>query len=347
VQARVLTLRELNRATLARQLLLERKKLGLAAALERVAGLQAQWAPAPYVGLWTRVAAFRREQLERALLRLRVVRAVLMRGTIHLVSRADYHRFGAAVGAPPWLRPEAADVAERLHDAIRAFGGEPRTRAEVTEFLAQAHGIRPPLAEAVWYGLRTRGRLTHAPESGLWGGSGLTRYVALEHEPVDAEAARVELVRRYLGAFGPATRADIAEWSGLRVRDLVRPLDVLEPLARFQDERGRELLDLPRAPRPAADAVAPVRFMPRFDNLVLSHKDRTRVLAEEHRGGVIDGGWVKSTFLVDGFVAGVWEVEGGRIALEPFVSLTRTQQAEVADESARLSAWLAAAAPSR
>jgi hypothetical protein len=263
-----------------------------------------------------------------------------MRGTIHLVSRADYHRFGAAVGHPPWLRPEAAEVAETLHDSIRSFGSEPRTRAEVAAFLAEAHALKQPLAEAVWYGLRIRGRLTHAPESGLWRGSGLTRYVALEHEPVDAKAARVELVRRYLAAFGPATRADIAEWSGLRVRDIERPLESLEPLSRFRDESGRELLDLPRAARPAADAVAPVRFMPRFDNLVLSHKDRTRVLADEHRGEVIEGGWVKSTFLVDGFVAGVWEVENGRVVTDPFVRLTRTQQAEVADEARRLETWL-------
>jgi hypothetical protein len=337
---RTLTLRDLNRATLARQLLLERRKLGLVAALERVAGLQAQWAPAPYVGLWTRVAGFRREQLERALLGLRVVRAVLMRGTIHLVSLPDYHRFGAAVGQPPWLRPEAAELAETLHDAIRAFGSEPRTRAEVTAFLAEEHGLQQPLADALWYGLRTRARLTHAPESGLWRGAGLTRYVALDDEPVDPEAARVDLVRRYLGAFGPATRADVAEWSGLRVRDLEAPLDALEPLARFRDERGRELLDLPRSPRPAADAVAPVRFMPRFDNLILSHKDRTRVLAEEHRRGVIEGGWVRSTFLVDGFVAGVWEVEGGRVQTKSFVPLTRTQKAEVADEARRLETWL-------
>ena len=344
---RVLTLRELNRATLARQLLLERKKLGVLAALERVAGLQAQWAPAPYVGLWTRVVGFRREQLERALLSRRVVRAVLMRGTIHLVSRADYHRFGAAVGAPPWLRPEAAEVADMLHDAIRAFGTEARTRTEVAEFLAQEHGIESPLAEAVWYGLRTRGRLTHAPESGLWRTSGLTRYVALEDAPTEGATARAGLVRRYLAAFGPATRADIAEWSGLRVRELEEPLEALEPLTRFRDERGRELLDLPRAPRPAADAIAPVRFMPRFDNLVLSHKDRTRVLAEEHRAGVIEGGWVKSTFLVDGFVAGVWEVDDGRVRLEEFVHLSRTRRAELADEAARLSAWLGPAASSR
>jgi hypothetical protein len=337
---RVLTRRELNRATLARQLLLERRRIGLVPAVERLAGLQAQWAPAPYVGLWTRVEGFRREALERALLARRIVRAVLMRGTIHLVSLADYGRFGLAVGPPPWLRPDAADLGDRLHDAIRAFGRVPRTRAEVMEFLAREHGVDLRGAEAAWYALRTRSRLMHAPESGLWRQSGLTRYVAIDHPPADPAAARVELVRRYLGAFGPASRADIGVWSGLRVRELEPALDALEPLRLFRDEQGRELYDLPRAPLPDGDARAPVRFLPRFDNLLLSHKDRTRVLAEEHRPGVIDGGWVRSTFLVDGAVAGAWEVEGGRVRLEPFEPLPRSVRREVEDEAARLEAWL-------
>jgi hypothetical protein len=339
---RTLSLRELNRATLARQLLLERRQLPVPRALERVAGLQAQWAPAPYVGLWTRVAEFRREQLERSLLGGRVVRAVLMRGTIHLVSRADYSLFGAAVGPPPWLRAEARELADTLHDSIRAFGTTPRTRTEIAAFLAREHGLDPTLSDALWYGLRTRARLVHAPESGLWRGNGVTRYFALEAEPAEPDAARAELVRRYLAAFGPATRADIAEWSGLRIRDLDPVLDALVPLARFRDERERELLDLPRAPRPAGDTPAPVRFMPRFDNLVLAHKDRSRIIADAHRGAVIDGGWVKSTFLVDGFVAGTWEAEHGRVVVEPFAPLPRTAKRAVADEAARLEAWLAA-----
>jgi len=339
---RTLSLRELNRATLARQLLLERRRLPIPRALERVAGLQAQWAPAPHVGLWTRVAGFRRDALERALLRGQVVRAVLMRGTIHLVSRGDYGLFGAAVGAPPWLRPEARELAETLHDAIRAFGETPRTRSEIAEFLAREHGLDRALSDALWYGLRTRARLVHAPESGFWRGNGVPRYVALPAEPVEPSAARAELVRRYLLAFGPATRSDIAEWSGLRVRELGAVLDALEPLARFRDERDRELLDLPRAPRPAADTPTPVRFMPRFDNLVLAHKDRTRIIADEHRGAVIDGGWVKATFLVDGFVAGTWEIERGRVRVEPFAPIPRTAKRTVADEAARLEAWLAA-----
>lgn len=339
---RVLTLRELNRATLARQLLLERRTVPLLRALERVAGLQAQWGPAPYVGLWTRIAGFKRSALERALARRQAVRAVLMRGTIHLVSLADYARFGAAVGTPPWLRPEAAALGDELHDAIRAFGETPRTRQEIFAYLASEHGIEKERAETLWYALRIRGRLTHAPETGYWKTTGLTRYVTIPHDAAQPDAARAELVRRYLGAFGPATRADVSEWSGLRVRDLEPALDALEPLARFRDEQGRELLDLPRAPRPSADTPAPVRLMPRFDNLILSHKDRNRVLADEHRGLVIDGGWVKSTFLLDGFVAGTWEIEDGRIRLEPFAPLSRAATRELKAEASSLEAWLAA-----
>lgn len=340
MRGRTLTLRELNRATLARQLLLGRRRIGTVAAVERLAGLQAQWAPAPYVGLWTRVEGFRRGALERALLSRRIVRAVLMRGTIHLVSLADYGRFGAAVGLPPWLRADAADLGDRLHTSIREFGSVPRTRAEVMEFLAREHGVNPPNAEAAWYALRTRSRLTHAPESGMWQQKGLTHYVAIEHPPVDPATARTELIRRYLGAFGPATRADIGVWSGLRVRDFEPALEALEPLRRFRDNAGRELYDLPRAPLPDADTPAPVRFLPRFDNLVLAHKDRTRVLPEEYRPAVIDGGWVRSTFLVDGTVAGAWEVDDGHIRIEAFAPLPRVWRREVEDEAARLEAWL-------
>ncbi|HEX5245558.1 MAG TPA: winged helix DNA-binding domain-containing protein [Gaiellaceae bacterium] len=337
---RVLTQRELNRATLARQMLLERKRVSVVAAVERLAGMQSQWAPAPYVGLWTRVAGFRRDQLERAMLERRIVRAVLMRGAIHLVSLADYGIFGTAVRRPPWLKPDAAALGDRLHDAVRAFGREPRTRAEIAAFLDREHGVDVKSADAAWYALRTNARLTHAPESGLWQPRGKTRYMTIESAPVEGSAARAELVRRYLAAFGPATRTDVAEWSGLRVTDVQPALDALEPLRRFADERGRELFDLPRAPRPPADSQAPVRLLPRFDNLVLSHKDRTRVLPEEYRGGVIDGGWVKSSFLVDGLVAGVWEVEQGRIRVEPFAPLPRAVRRELEDEAAGLEAWL-------
>ena len=327
---RVLTLRELNRATLARQLLLERKRLSLVAAVERIAGLQAQWAPAPYVGLWTRMDGFRRDALERALRSNAVVRAVLMRGTIHTVSLRDYAVFRAAVGEPPWAK--GVETANGMHEAARAFCSIPRTRSEI------AVAVGHPLEDRTWYALRSRAGLAHAPESGLWKQRGKTHYVAIPVSQPEQAAARAELVRRYLAAFGPATRADIAEWSGLRIGDLEPVLESFRPRAR--DEQGRALYDVPRAPLPAGDAPAPVRFMPRFDNLVLAHKDRTRVIANEDRGQVIDGGWVKSTFLVDGFVAGTWELENDRVRIEPFAPLRRTVRREVEGEAKRLEQWL-------
>jgi hypothetical protein len=341
VRVRTLTVRELNRATLARQLLLERRELPVVRALERLAGLQAQWAPAPYVGLWTRLASFRRQTLERALLREEAVRAVLMRGTVHLVSRRDYGVFGSAVASPSWVRPESAQLADSVHDVVLEFGQEPRTRAEVLSWLRDTHGIEHDGGLGFWYALRTVGRLTHAPESGVWKQPPETRYVLIDHEQIDPQPARERLVHAYLGAFGPATRADISEWSGLRVRDFEPALASLEPLRRFRDERGRELLDLPRSPLPPADSPAPVRFLPRYDNLVLSHTDRTRVISDEHRRIVIHGGgMVEATFLVDGFVAGMWKVERDRVRVEPFGPLPRVIRREVEDEAARLEAWL-------
>jgi len=341
VPVRTLTVRDLNRATLARQLLLERRRIPLLRALERVAGLQAQWAPAPYVGLWTRVEGFRRETLERALLREQAVRAVLMRGTVHLVSHRDYELLGSAVALPPWVGPESAALAERVHDSLLEFAREPRTRAEVLTWLKEAHGIDHDGGAGFWYALRTVGRMTHAPASGTWKQPRETRYVLIDHEQMDPAPAREHLVRRYLAAFGPATRADIAEWSGLRVRDLEPALEALEPLRRFRDEHGRELVDLRRAPLPPGDSPAPVRFLPRYDNLVLSHADRTRVITDEHRRTVIHGGgMVEATFLVDGFVAGLWKVERGRVRVEPFAPLPRAWRREVDDEASRLEAWL-------
>jgi hypothetical protein len=148
-------------------------------------------------------------------------------------------------------------------------------------------------------------------------------------------------VRRYLAAFGPATRADIADWSGLRVADFAPALDALEPLRRFRDENDRELLDVQRAPLPSADTPAPVRFLPKWDNVLLGHADRRRVISDEHRKGVVaKNGDVAPTFLVDGFVAGMWRVEKGRVVTAPFAPLPRAAAREVADEAALLEAWL-------
>ena len=342
---RTLTLRELNRATLARQLLLRRHRLPVTRALERVAGLQAQWNPSPYIGLWTRLHDFRPQALSRALAERRVVKATLMRLTVHLVSRVDYASFTAALdgGRATKLPRQTLDFAERHADAVREHvrSGEPLSRSEIYAWLGLDPRLeaQPPLS---WEALRIRGRLAHTPDSALWSTPRRMRFGAVEVELPETQAARTTLVRRYLAAFGPATRADIAQWSGMRVRDVAPALAALEPLRQFRDEAGRELLDLARAPLPPPDTPAPARLLPRFDNLVLSHDDRSRVLSAEHRAAVIRGGDVAAPFLVDGFVAGLWQLDGGRVVLEPLAPLTRAARRELLDEAARLEAFVRA-----
>jgi len=343
---RVLTLKELNRATLARQLLLERKKIGALAAIERLAGLQAQWPPSPYIGLWSRVTGFRREALERALLNGEVVKPTVMRGTLHLVTTRDYPIFWWALRDMPTWYDET-----HLAHALRALKGvrrlaemAPLTHKQGLAYLEEEHGHGDELTRRrIFHAVRRHAHLLHAPESALWRG----RPTGVFHpypEPDDVEvlAARTALVRRYLGAFGPSSRADIADWSGLRVADFAQALDALEPLRRFRDENGRELLDLPRAPLPPPDTPAPVRFLPKWDNTLLAHADRRRVLPEELRRSVIaKNGDVTQTFLVDGVVAGSWTADrAGNVTLTPFAPLPRAARRDVEDEQARLETWL-------
>lgn len=344
---RTLTLRELNRATLARQLLLRRHRLPLTRAVERVGGLQGQWPPAPYLGLWSRLEGFRRDALELALRQRRIVKATVMRTTLHLVSARDYAVLTAALdgGRALALDDRALAFGERFAPRARELLLEEGSlsRSEVFERLGDDRAI-DDLAGTPWlpwYAVRVRGRIVHAPASAFWKPRQPTRYVALDGVVFpDAAAARVELVRRYLAAFGPATRADLRQWSGMRASDLGPALAALEPLRRFRDVDGRELLDLPRAPLPPADTPAPTRFLPRFDNLLLSHADRRRILTDEQRRAVIQGGMVDQTFLVDGFVAGTWTLERGRVRLDPFAALPRTARRELIEEAARLEAFV-------
>ena len=180
-------------------------------------------------------------------------------------------------------------------------------------------------------------------ETALWEPRNVGRFVAVEEPEAHVpDEARAEMIRRYLAAFGPSSRRDINAWSKMDMPGIQRALDLLEPLRRFRDEQGRELLDVPRAPLPAADTPAPVRFLPKWDNVLLSFADRTRVLPEAHRKSVIRmNGDVAQTFLVDGFVAGIWRVEDGRVLLEPFEPLARAVRRELEDEAGRLEAFLA------
>jgi hypothetical protein len=342
---RTLTLTELNRAMLARQLLLERRKIGVLPAIERLAGMQAQWPPSPYVGLWSRVAGFRRESLEQAVLRGRVVKPTVMRGTLHLLTARDYPIFFAALQAmPTWYDETHLAHAREAMQGVRALAeGGQLTLKEALEQLEREHGHVATEARRIFHALRRHAHLLHVPESALWASRPVAAYYAHpEPTPVETLAARAEVVRRYLAAFGPSTRADIADWSGLRVTDFLPALELLEPLRRFRDENGRELLDLPRAPLPPAGTPAPVRFLPKWDNTLLAHADRRRVLPDELRKAVIaKNGDVAQTFLVDGVVAGSWSADGkGKVALTPFAPLPRTARRAVDEEAARLQAWL-------
>jgi hypothetical protein len=342
VTGRVLTLRELNRATLARQLLLQRKRLSPTAVIERLVGMQAQWPPAPYVGIWTRTTSFRRETLERELASAAVVKATVMRQTLHLVTRRDYALLRAALSETNF--PDQTAVARRLAPSVRALAATgPLTTAEALAYLEREHGLTGMNARRAWRGARVRAHVVHHHESALWRARPESRFVALEepesHVPVEA---RAEVLRRYLAAFGPASRRDIVAWSMMHVPEIARALERLEPLLRFRDERGRELLDVPRAPMPDAATPAPVRFLPKWDNVLLAYADRTRVLPEQYRRTVISmNGDVAQTFLVDGFVAGMWRVENGRVVLEPFSALRRSVRRVLEDEAGRLEAFLA------
>jgi Winged helix DNA-binding domain len=342
VADRVLTLRELNRATLARQLLLERKRRSPRAVIERLVGMQAQWPPAPYVGIWTRTTGFRREALERELARAAVVKATVMRQTLHLVTWRDYGLLRAALSETNF--PDQTENAKRFAGPVRALAESGSvTTAEALGYLEREHGLTALDARRAWRGARVRGHLLHHHETALWRARADGRFVAVDepevHVPVEA---RAEILRRFLVAFGPASRRDISAWSMMHMPEIDAALERLEPLRRVRDEKGRELLDIPRAPLPDPGTPAPVRFLPKWDNLLLAFADRTRVLSEEHRKTVIRvNGDVAPTFLVDGFVAGTWRVEDGHVQIEPFGSLPRSARRDVEDGAARLEAFLA------
>ena len=339
---RVLTLRELSRATLARQLLLDRRQLSPTKVVEHLVGMQAQWPPAPYVGIWTRTTSFRREALERQLKSGAIVKATAMRQTLHLVTQRDYALIRAAQSETNY--PWQSERAKRLAPLVRSLAADgPVTTTEGLALLEDEHDLTGIDARRAWQAARNRAHLVHHHETALWQARPGGRYVALDepeaHDPTDA---RAEMFRRYLLAFGPASRKDVMQWAMFHVPETQRALDRLEPLRRFRDEQGRELLDVARAPLPDPETPAPVRFLPKWDNVLLAWADRARVLPEQYRKTVIrSNGDVAQTFLVDGFVAGTWTAEDGRIVTKPFAPLSRALKGAVEEEAARLEAFLA------
>ncbi len=341
-----MTQRELNRALLARQLLLERARLSIPRALERIGGIQNQYAPNAYVRLWSCLEDFRRDDLTRALERRSVVQGTLMRETIHVVSKRDYALFAAGIrvsGQEWWRRvnevPVEVDMRVFARRARRFLHGSVRSRAEIEAFL-RAHDF----PRASLWGFGHWLDLIRVPPSGTWEQRRASMF-ALAEEWVGAldatEGAGIEhLARRYLAGFGPASRNDISSWSKVPAAKLA-PVLARMTLRRFRDEQGRELLDLPRAPLPDPETPAPVRFLPTWDATLLVHARRTGILPEGYRARVFSTKTPHSvgTFLVDGAVAGTWRYEAGRVEITPFERLDRAVQRDLRGEADRLAAF--------
>ncbi|HEY2601860.1 MAG TPA: winged helix DNA-binding domain-containing protein [Thermoleophilaceae bacterium] len=338
----VLTQRHLNRALLARQLLLERGRGGIPRTLERVGGIQAQYAPSMYVGLWSRIEGFEREQLTRALERRSVAQGTLLRITIHLVSAGDWWPFAVAVreARRRWLLTNRAEAggARRLEPAARklraAMAGGSMTTAEIRSLLGKALGYNAPL----WIDM------VRVPPSGTWDRRRADLYACAEDwlgppdGALDVDAAVDHLVRSCLRGFGPMPGADVANFTGVAAADVAASLERLE-LRTFVDEQGKELVDLPRAPLPDPDTPAPVRFLPVWDaTMLLATIRRTGIFPERHRAALANTSYPQAAplFLVDGVVAGAWKFEAGRVRMDPFEKLDRATLRALREEAERL-----------
>jgi DNA glycosylase AlkZ-like len=354
---RLLCPRALNRALLARQLLLYRIKLPAAAKVERLVGMQAQVPDFPYVGLWSRLEGFQHEELSRLVETRRAVRASMHRCTIHLVTTRDYLRLrplfqsvlerGFETGSP-FGRQIAGVDRQALLAAGRALLGErPLTVNELAKELSERWPGKPP--EPLAYALRYMEPLVFVPPRGTWGGRGLVRTTtaaAWLGQPIGPSSSLDDLVTRYLAAFGPATIMDMQAWSGMtRMREV---FERLRPrLISFRDEHDRALFDLPKAPRPDPDTPAPARFLPDYDNILLGHADRSRILGPGRHLGMFDSNAVmKGSLLLDGFVRGIWiPIKGQgsrRLVITPFDEpIPKQDRAPVVEEGLRLLAFLA------
>lgn len=341
---RTLTEAELNRALLARQLLLDRSRLSLTKALERIAGIQAQYAPAMYVGLWSRLEGFEREQLTQALERRTVVQGTSLRATIHLLTPRDWWVFSTATverRRREWVRTRKLATPAQMDEAV----------ARVRPLFDEGPVERKALQEAIGLGapgisgINAWLDLVRVPPSGTWDRRRADLFADAadwigprpELEPAEATA---ELARSYLRGFGPGSAAEIADWAGLGPAEVREALELLE-LRRFRAEDGEELVDLPRLPLPDPRAPAPVRFLPTWDATLLVHARRSQILPERHRSKVFSTKTPQSvaTFLVNGRVAGTWRYEQGRVAIEPFERLDKSARVGVDEEAERLAAF--------
>jgi hypothetical protein len=348
----VLDRRSLNRALLERQLLSRRRRLSPAAVIERLVGLQGQNPLDPYVALWSRIEGFRPELLATLLTERRAVRMPLLRGTIHLVTADD------AAGLRPVLRPVldrafatgspfgrrlgGVDVEEVIAAGRSLLEEGPRTRAELRRLLGERWPARD--AEAMAMAITYLLPVVQVTPRGVWGRSGQATWApgdAWLGRPLDGPGDVERVIERYLGAFGPASVADVQAWSGLtRLREVIDR----SRLRLFRAQDGRELFDVPRGPLPDPDTPAPPRFLPVYDNVFLGHADRSRIVDEDDRRRALAAEVSDASVLVDGFVRATWRLHGrGQAALEvrPAHRLSRREAVEVADEGVRLLTFLA------
>jgi len=356
-----LTLRDLNRATLARQMLLRRERGTVAAVVSRLVAMQAQLARPPFVGLWTRTEGFRRADLHAALVARKLVRVTSLRGTLHLMTAADFVGLRGAI--QPALDKGLQSI---LKDRLETFDAAAVT-AETRTFFGKAPATFDALRihfkkkypkgdeRAMAYAMRLTLPLVQVPADTAWSFPAAADFALADEwlgKPVPtAIQPAATLILRYLAAFGPATPADAQTWSALG--GLREAFEALRPkLVTFRDERKHELFDLPDAPRPSGDTPAPVRFLPEFDNLLLSHDDRTRVIADAHRSRVFSKNLqVKAAFLVDGLVAGTWKAErkkkAATLTIEPFAAVPKKITGALEEEGDALLQFLESDAESR
>lgn len=351
---RILTLRELNRATLARQLLLERARLPPLSTIKRLVGLQGQVQNAPYIGLWTRLKAFERADLTDLIEQRLAVRAASIRMTLHLMGAEDYVLLHPIFQTPPRSRQlhlfarqaEGFDL-DQFKAVMRAYLQEkPRTGTEVR---AKMEEIYPGLSQdRIVHAATMQLALIQTFPAGTWNFTGPLTYTEastwLDRSFASPSESQRHLIVRYLAAFGPASVKDIQAWSGVtKLQSAVERLR--SELLTSRDERGRELFDLPGAPLPEARTPAPVCFLPVFDNLLLAHEDRRRIIADAYRPFVFPGqAMVRATFLVDGFVQGTWKIERkaalATLVIEPFEPLSDQARNELWEEGERLMSWI-------
>ncbi len=349
-----LSLRALNRATLHRQLLLQRSPLTALQVLHQVAGMQAQAPNPPYYGLWTRMAAFTQQDLITLVQDRAVVRISLMRGTIHLVTAADCLAWRPLL-QPVHERGFAGNWGKHLPgadlDSIAKAGrelaeAEPMTFAVLGERLKEKFPELdgPSMAQAI----RTYVPLVQVPPRGLWGFSGQAKHTSAEHwlgQPLHPAPSLADMFLRYLAAFGPASVKDAQVWSGLtRLKEVA---DKLRPRLRvFRSPDGVELFDLPDAQHPAEDTPAPVRYLAEFENMLLSYDDRTRIMNDDYRQRILTpNGIFPGVFTVDGFVAGTWKVSATKkaatLTVTPFAKLPKRAVKELEAEGALLLSFAA------